>query len=113
MQFGDLGINRKEKRRRHKSTGKDHVEDLKGSSEFLAYVPPSKDKKGYGDLRLYLESLGCRVAYASESPLSPGKKYESIKVTHPDNEIPYAGLKRAHTWAHSHDFLHSFFRPLL
>ena len=70
MQFGDLGINRKEKRRRHKTNGKDHVEDLKGSSEFLVYVPPNKDKKGYGDLRIYLESLGCLVAYAPEAPLA-------------------------------------------
>jgi hypothetical protein len=107
------GLSRKDRRG---GSGRDvdetHFDEVLGSLEFFVYVAPNTKPKGYETLRTFLESAGCSVVYPAEAPLSPGERYQAVKVTYQGLIVPARALRRIHKWAHQRNFLHSFFRPL-
>ena len=92
-------------------TGAEHFDEVSGSSEFFIYVAPNMQTKGYDGLKTFLEKLGCDVEFPAVAPLSPSPRHQAIKITRSGGDIPTSGLKRAHAWAHTHSFPHSFFKP--
>ena len=93
-------------------TGDEHMDELLGSSELIIYITPNKRPKGYEALKQYLESEGCEVTFPANSPYRPGPKYQDVRITNKRKSIPPSNLRRAHSWAHQRNFLHSFFKPL-
>ena len=105
------GFHRKARRQRMGGNGSEHFDEVDGASEFFIYVAPNMPTKGYDGLKSFLNGLGCEVEFPAVAPLSPGPRHQAVKITNSDELIPSAGLKRAHAWAHTHSFLHSFFKP--
>jgi hypothetical protein len=92
--------------------GNDHVDELMGSTELYIYQTPNKRMKGYEGLKMFVEAEGCEIIFTADAPPELGN-YETMRITHKRGEkIPDAVLKRAHSWAHRQNFLHSFFKPL-
>lgn len=95
-----------------RGNGNDHFEELVGSTEFYVYQTPGRRVKGFDSLKLYAEGEGCELLYTAEAPPELAE-YETLRITHRRAEpIPNAVLKRAHSWAHRNNFLHSFFKPM-
>ena len=95
-----------------RGTGDEHIDEVLGSTEFDIFIAPNKRVKGYPALRQSLETDRCHVTFPADSQYSPGPKYQVVKITNRDIEIPASALKRAHRWAHQRNFLHSFFKPM-
>ena len=95
-----------------RGNGNDHFDELVGSVEFYVYQTPGRRVKGFDSLKLYAEGEGCELLYTADAPPELAD-YETLRITHRRAEpIPDAVLKRAHSWAHRNNFLHSFFKPL-
>jgi hypothetical protein len=113
MDLRNYGIRRRDLREGSgRGSGNDHFEDLIGSTEFYIYQPPDQQPRGYESFKLYLEAQGCEVIFTTDTPVDVGDEYEALRITHRGNEIPVPVLKRAHSWAHQRNLLHSFFKPL-
>lgn len=116
MQNMDLrghGIGRRQLRQGGgRGNGNDHVEDLYGCTELYVYQTPNKRVTGYESLKLFLESEGCEALFTADAPPELNG-YETLRITQRQGQpIPAAVVKRAHSWAHQRNFLHSFFKPL-
>lgn len=111
--LGDYGYNRRDLRQGGgRGNGNDHIDELIGSTELYIYQTPNRPVNGYEGLRLYIESEGCEVIFTADAPPELSD-YETMRITHKHGEkIPDAVVKRAHSWAHNRNFLHSFFRPM-
>jgi hypothetical protein len=109
----DYGIGRRQLRQGGgRGNGNDHVEELLGSTELYIYQTPNKRMKGYESLKMFVESEGCEIIFTADAPPELGN-YETMRITHKLGEkIPDVAIKRAHSWAHRQNFLHSFFKPL-
>ena len=100
-----------------RGNGNDHFDELVGSTEFYVYQTPGRRVKGFDSLKLYAEAEGCELLYTSEAPPELSD-HETLRITNPGGPgrraepIPNAVLKRAHSWAHRNNFLHSFFKPM-
>ncbi len=95
-----------------RGNGNDHWDELVGSTELFIYQTPGRKVKGFDSMKLYAEAEGCELLYTAEAPPELSG-YETLRITHCRAEpIPDAVLKRAHSWAHRNNFLHSFFKPL-
>ena len=100
-----------------RGNGSDHFDELVGSTEFYVYQPPGRRVKGFDSLKLYAEAEGCELLYTAEAPPELSD-HETLRITNPGGPgrhagpIPDAVLKRAHSWAHRNNFLHSFFKPM-
>jgi hypothetical protein len=114
MGLRDYGIGKRELRQGSGlGGGSDHVDEIFGCTEFYLYKTLKKNIKGLGNLILYLESQGCEVICPAEGPTDLGDRYETIRVIRKEGEpIPVPVVKRVHSWAHRHNLLHSFFKPL-
>ncbi|MFQ6028900.1 MAG: hypothetical protein ACE5Q6_15560 [Dehalococcoidia bacterium] len=113
MNLGGHGIGRQQIRQGGgRGNGNDHVSDLYGCTELFVYQTPNKRITGFESLKLFIESEGCEVIYTADAPPELAS-YETMRITHRRAEkIPDAVVKRAHSWAHQRNFLHSFFKPL-
>ena len=111
--LGDYGLNRRQLRQGGgRGNGNDHVEEMMGSTELYIYQTPHRKVKGYDSLKVYLESEGCEVIFTADAPPELSN-YEALRISNRSGEkIPDAVVKRAHSWAHNRNFLHSFFRPM-
>ncbi len=111
--LGDYGYNRRQLRQGGgRGNGADHVEDLMGSTDLYIYQTPNRRVTGYENLKLFIESQQCEIIFTADAPPELSN-YESMRITHRRGEkIPDAVVKRAHSWAHNRNFLHSFFKPL-
>lgn len=89
----------------------EHYDEVLGASEFYIYLHAGAKMKGYQELKAFLEAEGCQVEYPGYSSLLPNKSYTVIAITRDRQTISDAALRRAHRWAHHHNFLHSFFKP--
>jgi hypothetical protein len=109
----NYGIGRRELRQGGgRGNGNDHVDELLGSTELYIYQTPNKRMKGYEGLKMFVESEGCEIIFTADAPPELGN-YETMRITHKKGEkITDAAIKRAHSWAHRQNFLHSFFKPL-
>ena len=100
-----------------RGNGNDHFDELVGSTEFYVYQTPGRRVKGFDSLKLYAEAEGCELLYTAEAPPELSD-HETLRITNPGGPgrraepIPDAVLKRAHSWAHRNNFLHSFFKPM-
>ena len=100
-----------------RGNGNDHFDELVGSTEFYVYQTPGRRVKGFDSLKLYAEAEGCELLYTAEAPPELAD-HETLRITNPGGPgrravpIPDAVLKRAHSWAHRNNFLHSFFKPM-
>ena len=95
-----------------RGNGNDHFDELVGSTEFYVYQTPGRRVKGFDNFKLYAEAEGCELLYTADAPPELAD-YETLRITHRRAEpIPDAVLKRAHSWAHRNNFLHSFFKPM-
>ena len=113
MSLRGHGINRRQLRQGGgRGNGDDHVDELLGATELYVYQTPNRRPKGYETLKLYLESQGCEVVFTADAPPELAK-HETMRITHKSAEpIPPAVVKRAHSWAHRNNYLHSFFKPM-
>ena len=113
MSLRNHGIHRRQLREGGgRGTGTDHVEELFGSTELYIYQTPNRRVTGYEALKLYIESQECEIIFTADAPPELSN-YESMRITHKRGEkIPDGVVKRAHSWAHNRNFLHSFFRPM-
>ena len=113
MSLGNFGINRRQIREGGgRGNGNDHVDELFGCTELFIYQTPNVRRKGYEGLKLYLETQECEIIFTADAPPELSK-YETMRITHNKAEaIPLAVVKRAHAWAHSRNYLHSFFKPM-
>ena len=111
--LGDYGYTRRQLRQGGgRGNGHDHLEDLLGSTELYIYQTPHRKVKGYDGLKMFIESQGCEVIFTADSPPELSD-YEAMRITQKRGEkIPDEVVKRAHSWAHNRNFLHSFFRPM-
>lgn len=116
--LSDYGIGRDQLRQGGgRGNGNDHFDELVGSTEFYVYQTPGRRVKGFDSLKLYAEAEGCELLYTAEAPPELAD-YETLRITHPGGPgrstqpIPDPVLKRAHSWAHRNNFLHSFFKPM-
>lgn len=116
--LSDYGIGRDRIRQGGgRGNGNDHFDELVGSTEFYVYQTPGRRVKGFDSLKLYAEAEGCELLYTAEAPPELSD-HETLRITNPGGPgrnagpIPDAVLKRAHSWAHRNNFLHSFFKPL-
>ena len=100
-----------------RGNGNDHFDELVGSTEFYVYQTPGRRVKGFDSLKLYAEAEGCELLYTAEAPPELAD-HETLRITNQGGPgrsaepIPDAVLKRAHSWAHRNNFLHSFFKPM-
>ncbi len=95
-----------------RGNGNDHVPDLYGCTELFLYQTPNRRVTGFEALKLFVESEGCEIIYTADAPPELAN-YETLRITHRRAEkIPDAVVKRAHSWAHQRNFLHSFFKPM-
>ena len=100
-----------------RGNGNDHFDELVGSTEFYVYQTPGRRVKGFDSLKLYAEAEGCELLYTAEAPPELSD-HETLRITNPGGPgrsagpIPDAVLKRAHSWAHRNNFLHTFFKPM-
>lgn len=113
MSLSNFSFNRRQMREGGgRGTGNDHVEDLFGATELYIYQTPNIRPKGYQSLKTYLEAQECEVIFTADAPPELAR-YETMRITHKKGEpIPTSAVKRSHSWAHSRNFLHSFFKPL-
>jgi hypothetical protein len=113
MSLRNFGINRQQLRQGGgRGTGSDHVEEMIGSTELYIYQTPNTRLKGYTSLKTYLEAQECEIIFTADAPPELSK-YETMRITHERAEpIPTAVVKRAHSWAHQRNYLHSFFKPM-
>ena len=113
MSLGNFGVNRRTRRQGGgRGTGVDHVEELLGCTELYIYQTPNTRPKGYTGLKTFLEAQECEVIFTADAPPELSR-YETMRITHRRAEaIPDAVVKRAHSWAHQRNYLHSFFKPL-
>ncbi len=111
--LSSYGINRDQLRQGGgRGNGNDHFDELVGSVEFYVYQTPGRRVKGFDSLKLFAEGEGCELLYTGEAPPEL-IDYETLRITHRRSEpIPDSVLKRAHSWAHRNNFLHSFFKPM-
>ena len=100
-----------------RGNGNDHFDELVGSTEFYVYQTPGRRVKGFDSLKVYAEAEGCELLYTAEAPPELSD-HETLRITNPGGPgrsaepIPETVLKRAHSWAHRNNFLHSFFKPM-
>jgi hypothetical protein len=113
MRLRDYGIGKRQLRQGGgRGTGNDHWEDLIGCTELYIYQPPGKKLTGYDTLKAYIEAEGCEIIFTLDAPPELAQ-YETMRITHKRTQpIPPPVIKRAHSWAHQRNFLHSFFKPL-
>ena len=116
--LSNYGIGREQLRQGGgRGNGNDHFDELVGSTEFYVYQTPGRRVKGFDSLKLYAEAEGCELLYTAEAPPELSD-HETLRITNPGGPgrsaepIPDAVLKRAHSWAHRNNFLHSFFKPM-
>jgi len=114
MSGKDFGLSRRQLREGSRVfVEPEHYDEVLGSSEFFVYVTPNKNTRGFESLKSYLQSLNCEVVVAEGSPVQMPERYKSLKITFQGAIIPDAALRRIHKWAHSRNFLHSFFQPMI
>ena len=89
----------------------EHVHEVLGSRDFWIYVAPKSKPKGYDDLKAYLIDQGCVVEVSEKAPMLPAPGYKAIKVTTSAHTLDDEVVRRAHRWAHSRNYFHSFFKP--
>ena len=113
MSLRDHGINRRQIRQGGgRGTGADHVEEMFGSTELYIYQTPNSRRRGVETLQTFLEAQGCQIEFNLDPPPELAR-LQTIRITHKETqEIPIPVLKRAHSWAHQRNYLHSFFRPM-
>ena len=113
MDLGGQGIGRGQLRQGGgRGNGNDHLEELLGSTELYIYQTPNRKVRGYENLKMFIEAEGCELIFTADAPPEL-RDYETMRITHTRGEkIPDAVVKRAHSWAHGRNFLHSFFKPL-
>ena len=113
MSLQDHGINRRQLRQGGgRGTGADHVDSMFGSTELYIYQTPNSRRKGFETLKTFLEAQGCKIEFTLDAPPELSR-HETIRITHKGaEEIPISVVKRAHSWAHQRNYLHSFFRPM-
>ena len=111
--LGDYGFNRRDLRQGGgRGNGNDRLDELMGCTELYIYQTPNRKVQGYDSLKIFIESEGCEVIFTADAPPELSN-YETMRITHRKGEkIPDNVVKRAHSWAHNRNFLHSFFRPL-
>ncbi|MDA0733915.1 MAG: hypothetical protein O2909_03885 [Chloroflexi bacterium] len=111
--LGDYGFNRRHLREGGgRGNGNDHLDELAGCTELYIYQTPNRKVQGYDSLKIFAESEGCEVIFTADAPPELSN-YETMRITHRRGEkIPDAVVKRAHSWAHNRNFLHSFFKPM-
>ena len=88
----------------------EHFDEMIGSTELYIYRHPNRKIRGYEALQQYLDSQGCEVVHATDSPNPVGHQYQTIRISNKGNEIPIPLLKRAHNWAHQRNLLHMFYK---
>ena len=114
MSGKDFGLSRRQLREGSRVfVEPEHYDEVLGSSEFFVYVTPNKNTRGFESLKSYLQSLNCEVVVAEESPVQMPERYKVLKITSQGVIIPDGALRRIHKWAHSRNFLHSFFQPMI
>ena len=113
MSLSNFGMNRRQLRQGGgHGTGSDHVEELMGATELYIYQTPNTRPKGYTGLKTFLEAQECEIIFTADAPPELSR-YETMRITHNGAEpIPVVVIKRAHSWAHQRNYLHSFFKPL-
>ena len=113
MSLSNFGMNRRQLRQGGgRGTGSDHVEELMGATELYIYQTPNTRPKGYSGLKIFLEAQECEIIFTADAPPELSR-YETMRITHKGAEpIPVVVIKRAHSWAHQRNYLHSFFKPL-
>ena len=89
----------------------EHVHEVLGSRDFWIYVPPKSRAKGYSELKAWLLEQFCDVDVSDKAPMLPSPGYKAIKVTSGGKVLTDEVVKRAHRWAHTHNYFHSFFKP--
>ena len=89
----------------------EHVHQLLGAQEVYVYVTPGIKPKGYPQLKTFLEGAGCEITVSDEAPLLPAKGYKAVRITKGGRSMDDEIVKRAHRWAHRHNYLDSFFKP--
>ena len=113
MSIRDYGFSRRDIRG-GSGTGDDvaseHFDEMIGSVELYMYRHPGRKIKGYGALKLQIESAGCEVVHITDAPAPVGQKYETIRITNKGEQIPVPLLRRAHSWAHQRNLLHMFYK---
>jgi hypothetical protein len=114
MNLGDYGIGRDQLRQGGgRGSGNDHVDELYGATELFVHHAPDQAPRGFEGLKLYLESQECEVLYTTDTLVDLGAGYLSFRITRRKADaLPQAVVKRAHSWAHQRNLLHSFFKPL-
>ena len=113
MDLRNAGFSRRQLRQGGgRGTGNDHVQELLGATELYIYQTPNIKPKGYTLLKTFLEANECEIIFTADAPPELSR-YETMRITHRRAEaIPESVVKRAHSWAHSRNYLHSFFKPL-
>ena len=113
MNLGGHGIGRRQLRQGGgRGNGNDHVEDLYGCTELYVYQTPNRKVTGYDSLKMFIEAEGCEIIFTADAPPELSN-YETMRITQRQGQaIPDAVIKRAHSWAHQRNFLHSFFKPM-
>ena len=113
MDLGGHGFGRSQIRQGGgRGNGNDHLEELLGSTELYIYQTPNRRVRGYENLKMFIEAEECELIFTADAPPEL-RDYETMRITHTRGEkIPDAVVKRAHSWAHGRNFLHSFFKPL-
>jgi hypothetical protein len=95
----------------------EHFHELVGSNGLWIYLPPNTPLlglPGYDRLREDVAARDCSIGVALDAPVDLGMAYVQLKIAaRGEPLIPEELLRLAHRWAHSHDFLHSFFKPAL
>ena len=88
------------------------MDEVLGCTELYIYQTPNTRPKGYSGLKTYLEAQGCEIIFTADGPPELSR-YETMRITHNRAEpIPDPAVKRAHSWAHQRNYLHTFFKPL-
>ena len=108
MNIRSYGISRRDIRGGSGGGANEHFDDLIGSVELHIYRHTNQKAKGYDSLKIFLESQGCLVVYANDTPNPVGHGYGTMSITNNGSEIPVSALKRAHSWAHQRNLLHLF-----
>lgn len=92
------------------SDADDHWEELIGSIELSIFHKIGNKLSGFIALKGFLETHGCQVLPAMNTPNLLGSNYTTILIARNGEELPIEALKRAHAWAHRRNLSHIFFK---
>ena len=113
MSLGNHGISRRNLRQGGgRGTGEDHVDGMFGSTELYIYQAPNTKRKGFEALKTYLDAQGCDITLTADAPPELSRHQTMLISQRQAESIPIPALKRAHSWAHQRNYLHSFFKPM-